>query len=84
MALSSTHKDQATLTYIEDRENLQLVGRQMLRRFLNEAVEDLRKRHLTAQDEGRIDRVLPNREDVEKHLYATLRRQLPAGDDVQD
>lgn len=81
--MSSTHKDNAALTFMEDREQLTLLGRQILRRMMNEAVEELRSLHVANQNLGKVESLLTSRDDVEKLLFSTVQAQLGPGADVQ-
>lgn len=81
--MNSTYKDRSTLVYMEDRERLQLLGRQIMRRVLNEAIEELRTRHIANQNAGRIESLLSDQAAVEALLLETAQAQLGPGADVQ-
>jgi hypothetical protein len=81
--VNSTYKDNATLTYMEDRERLMLLGRQVLRRALNEAVEELLGLHNANANAGKIESLLTTQADVEELLLRVTQRQLGPGADVQ-
>lgn len=80
--MNSTYKDNATLVYTEDRERLQLLGRQVLRRVMNEAIEALWCAHADNQTQGRVESLLTTQEEVEQLLFNTVQKQLGPGADV--
>jgi hypothetical protein len=77
MALTNTYKDEAHLTFKEDSERLELLGRQILRRVMNEAKERLRQIHLENQRNGIVKSVLPEQTEVEHLLRDTTLAELP-------
>ena len=81
--MTNTYKDNATLTYMEDRERLQLLGRQVMRRVMNEAVEELRSMHADNQAHGKIESLLTDQAAVEKLLLSTTQEVIGPGADVQ-
>jgi hypothetical protein len=80
--MNSTYKDKATLTFVEDRERLLLLGRQVMRRVMNEAVEDLLGQHNANLNAGKIESLLTDQDAVEALLLRTAQRELGSGADV--
>jgi hypothetical protein len=80
--MNSNYKDHATLTFMDDRDQLTLLGRQVMRRVLNEAVEELVGMHNANLNAGKIESLLTTRADVEALLLRTTQKQLGSGADV--
>lgn len=70
------HKDAATLAFMDDREQLMLLGRQVLRRVMNEAVDELRAIHNANVADGRITNMVAERTDIEDLFLAAVKEVI--------
>lgn len=73
---SSTYKDDATLAWMDTREKVVLQGRQILRRVLNEAVEELRAEFNAALVRGEIYEFTASADELKRLLLKSAQAEL--------
>ena len=75
-----TKKDEVTLAWLDNREKIQLQGRQLLRRVLNEALTELDKQFNEALENGDVLELDASKEELKALLLATAQRELAPGE----
>lgn len=70
------HKDDLQLAWMEAREKLNLVGRQVLRRVLNEALTELDVQFQAAIQRGEVLELEASREELQSLLLSAAQKQL--------
>lgn len=68
------------LAWRENRENITLQGRQLLRRVLNKALLELDRQFVEALNRGEILEINPGQEELKALLLANAQKELSAGD----
>jgi len=64
------------LVWRENRENINLQGRQILRRVLNTALAELDKQFLEALERGEILEINPGQEELKELLFRSAQAEL--------
>jgi hypothetical protein len=67
---------EAELVWRENRENINLQGRQLLRRVLNAALVELDLQFREALNNGEILEINPTKEELQQLLLASAEREL--------
>ena len=70
------HRDDVDLAWVEAREKLTLVGRQILRRVLNEALTELDVQFNAALQRGEVLELEASRAELEGLLLSAAQKQL--------
>jgi len=78
MAIGYKEATEAELVWRENRENITLQGRQILRRVLNKALVELDKQFLDALNKGEILEINPGQEELKALLLANAQKELSA------
>lgn len=73
--------DEADLAWRENREKVTLQGRQLLRRVLNEALDELDARFQESLKRGEILELDPTKAELKELLLSTANRELGPGSD---
>lgn len=76
MAIGYRELTEAELAWRENRENITLQGRQILRRVLNAALVELDRQFLEALNNGEILEINPGQEELKELLLASAEREL--------
>ena len=79
MAVGYKEISDIELAWRENRENITLQGRQILRRVLNKALLELDKQFLEALNRGEILEINPGQEELKALLFASAQKELSAG-----
>jgi hypothetical protein len=79
MALGYRELTEAELTWRENRENITLQGRQILRRVLNSALVELDNQFMDALNRGEILEINPGQKELKELLFANAKRELTDG-----
>ncbi len=70
--------NEAELTWRENRENISLQGRQILRRLLNTALVELDKQFMEALERGEILEINPGQQELKDLLFESAQKELVA------
>lgn len=73
---NSTYKDDATLAWMETREKALLQGRQLLRRVMNVAVEELRTEFNAALVRGELYEFTATADELKRLLLKSAQAEL--------
>lgn len=76
MALGYRQIDEAELAWRENRENITLQGRQILRRVLNTALAELDRQFMDALNRGEIMEINPEKQELNELLLQSAKREL--------
>jgi hypothetical protein len=80
MSIGYKELTEAELVWKENRENISLQGRQILRRVLNTALVELDKQFLEALNRGEILEINPGQNELKSLLFASALKELSVGD----
>ena len=78
MAIGYKQISEAELAWRENRENITLQGRQLLRRVLNEALAELDKQFLEGLERGEILEINPGQKELKELLFDKAKKELSA------
>ena len=78
MAIGYKQISDAELAWRENRENITLQGRQLLRRVLNEALAELDRQFLDGLERGEILEINPGQKELKQLLLGTAQKELTA------
>ena len=78
MALGYRELSEAELVWRENRENVTLQGRQLLRRVLNQALLELDRQFQDALNRGELIEISPGQEELKELLLVSAERELGA------
>ncbi len=67
---------EAELSWRENRENITLQGRQLLRRLLNNALTELDKQFVDALNRGEILEINPGQKELKELLFKSAQKEL--------
>lgn len=76
MALGYKGIEEAELAWRENRENITLQGRQILRRVLNEALQELDRQFMEALNRGEILEINPGQQELRQLLFESAQKEL--------
>jgi len=76
MAYGYREISEVELVWRENRENINLQGRQILRRVLNTALAELDKQFLEALERGEILEINPGQEELKELLFKSAQAEL--------
>lgn len=76
MAFGYKEISEVELTWRENRENISLQGRQILRRVLNKALFELDKQFLEALERGEILEINPGQNELKELLFKSAQAEL--------
>lgn len=78
MSIGYRELSEAELVWRENRENINLQGRQLLRRVLNAALVELDEQFRDALNRGEILEITPTKTELQQLLLASAERELGA------
>jgi DNA-binding MarR family transcriptional regulator len=78
MTIGYKQISEAELAWRENRENITLQGRQLLRRVLNEALAELDKQFLEGLERGEILEINPGQKELRQLLFDKAKKELTA------
>ncbi len=64
------------LAWRENRENITLQGRQILRRVLNEALAELDRQFVEALERGEVLEINPGQDELRELLFRSAQKEL--------
>jgi hypothetical protein len=76
MSIGYRELSEAELVWRENRENINLQGRQLLRRVLNSALVELDEQFRDALNRGEILEITPTKIELQQLLLASAEREL--------
>jgi hypothetical protein len=76
MATGYREISEVELCWRENRENIQLQARQILRRVLNKALLELDKEFMEALDRGEILEINPGQQELKELLFKSAQEEL--------
>ncbi len=76
MAVGYRQVSEAELVWRENRENITLQGRQILRRLLNDALAELDKQFVDALNRGEILEINPGQKELKELLFKSAQKEL--------
>lgn len=79
MAIGYREVSEAELAWRDNRENITLQGRQLLRRVLNKALTELDRQFLDALERGEIIEINPGKDELAELLLKYAQRELNPG-----
>ena len=83
--MSHIYKDEVALAWLENREKVTLQGRQILRRVLNEALNELDIEFKAAIQRGEILELDAGKDDIKRLLLQASQKELmPADESTAD
>lgn len=74
-------KGEVTLAWLDNREKIALQGRQLLRRVLDVALDELDREFKAALHRGEILQLDKSKAELRSLLLTTAQRELGSGDD---
>lgn len=77
--MNYNHKNQAALTYDENKKRLRLEGRILLDRVMNDVLHEMTEEFTAAILEGKILEIGASREEIQDYFRRSAQRQLEAG-----
>lgn len=69
---------EAELAWRDNRENINLQGRQLLRRVLNKALTELDRQFLAGLERGEILEINPTKNELKELLLSSAQKELEA------
>jgi len=78
MAIGYKQISEAELAWRENRENINLLGRQLLRRVLNEVLTELDRQFLEGLERGEILEINPSARELKELLLNHAKKELTA------
>lgn len=78
MSIGYRELSEAEIVWRENRENINLQGRQLLRRVLNSALVELDEQFREALNRGEILEITPTKTELQQLLLASAERELGA------
>lgn len=78
MAIGYKQVSQAELAWRDNRENITLQARQILRRVLNQALSELDKQFMEGLERGEILEINPGKEELKSLLLQNAQLELEA------
>jgi hypothetical protein len=78
MAIGYKELHEAELSWRENREQINLQGRQILRRVLNEALTELSEQFIAALENGEILEINPGQQELKALLLKHSQKELGA------
>lgn len=79
MAYGYKSKSDIELTWVENREQLTLQGRQLLRRVMDKALVELDKEFISALNRGEVLSLSQGTEDLKKFMLSVAQKELTSG-----
>lgn len=79
MTIGYKELSEAELAWRDNRENINLQGRQLLRRVLNKALTELDKQFLDGLERGEILEINPTKNELKELLLSSAQKELEAG-----
>lgn len=76
MSIGYRQISEADLAWRENRENVNLQGRQILRRVLNIALAELDRQFIEALERGEILEINPGQEELKELLFRSAQKEL--------
>jgi hypothetical protein len=76
MAIGYREVNEAELVWRENRENITLQGRQILRRLLNDALTELDQQFIEALERGEILEINPGKKELKELLFKSAQKEL--------
>jgi hypothetical protein len=76
MAFGYKHLSEIEIVWRENRENVSLQGRQILRRILNEALAELDEQFQAGLDRGEILEINPGQKELKELLFKSAQKEL--------
>jgi len=78
MAIGYRELSEAELAWRDNREQITLQGKQILRRVLNKALAELDRQFLEGLDRGEILEINPTKEELKELLFQSAQKELEA------
>lgn len=78
MAYGYREISEVDLVWRENRENINLQGRQILRRVLNTALAELDRQFVEALERGEVLEINPGQEELKELLFKSAQAELVA------
>lgn len=76
MAYGYREISEVELVWRENRENINLQGRQILRRVLNDALTELDRQFTEALERGEILEINPGHQELKELLFKSAQKEL--------
>jgi hypothetical protein len=76
MAIGYREISEPELVWRENRENISLQGRQILRRLLNTALTELDQQFIEALERGEILQINPGQQELKELLFKSAQKEL--------
>jgi hypothetical protein len=76
MAYGYKELTEIELVWRENRENVSLKGRQILRRVLNQVLLEIDEQFLEALNRGEILEINPNQKELKEFLFRSAQKEL--------